>query len=103
VRAEGSQRQLLESLARAGVDFVVIGGHAVAAHGFERGTRDVDIVFSTERTSCERLAATLDELDASISIADTPPPEGKITAPRDQEDLAELEAIRGEGGGTKEE
>lgn len=73
------QRHLLAALARGDVDFVVIGGHAVAAHGFARGTRDVDIVFATTQDSCTRLARVLTELDASIVIADLPAPGGKIT------------------------
>lgn len=40
-----NQPDLLSSLARAGVPFVVIGGHAVNFHGYVRTTEDVDIVF----------------------------------------------------------
>jgi hypothetical protein len=38
--AEGILRLLIE----AGVDFVVIGGLAVAAHGYVRATKDIDVV-----------------------------------------------------------
>lgn len=75
----GRQRRLLGALAGAGIDFVTIGGHAVAAHGYERGTRDVDIVFSTEPGNCERLSELLHELDARVEIADAPPPKGAIS------------------------
>ncbi len=78
--APGAQRLLLRALADANVNFVVIGGHAVAAHGYERATRDVDIVFSTERDSCERMASVLRELDARVDFADLPVPEDGITA-----------------------
>jgi hypothetical protein len=74
-----SQRALLVALAGAGVRFVVIGGHAVAAHGYERATRDVDIVFSPDAASCERLAQLLVGLDAKVRIADLPAPGGAIT------------------------
>jgi hypothetical protein len=74
------QRALLVALAKAEFDFVVIGGHAVAAHGYERATRDVDIVFSTDRGNCERFAAVLRRLDASVRVADLPAPGGEITA-----------------------
>lgn len=74
-----SQRALLVALVEANVRFVVIGGHAVAAHGYERATRDVDIVFSTERENCERFADVLRRLDASVRVADLPAPGGKIT------------------------
>jgi hypothetical protein len=73
------QRALLVALVEADLRFVVIGGHAVAAHGYERATRDVDIVFSTERENCERFAELLRRLDASVRVADLPPPGGKIT------------------------
>ena len=73
------QRALLVALVRAGVRFVVIGGHAVAAHGYERATRDIDIVFSTDQASCERFAQLLVGLDARVRIADLPAPGGAIT------------------------
>ena len=74
------QRMLLAALVDAGLDFVVIGGHAVGAHGYERATRDVDIVFSTEAANCNRFVDALDELDTSIKMADTPAPGGRPTA-----------------------
>jgi hypothetical protein len=76
---ELSQRALLVALAEAKLDFVLIEGHAVAAHGYERATRDVDIVFSTGRENCEAFAALLRRLDASVRVADLPAPGGKIT------------------------
>jgi hypothetical protein len=36
--------EILKQLAGGGVEFVVVGGIAVQAHGYIRGTRDVDIV-----------------------------------------------------------
>lgn len=78
--APGSQRRLLVSLAEAGVDFVLVGGHAVAAHGYERATRDVDVVYSTAADSCERMAALLAELGAVVEFADTPAPGEGIEA-----------------------
>ena len=75
-----SQRALLIALVEAQLRFVVIGGHAVAAHGYERATRDVGVVFSTDRDNCERFAELLRRLDASVRAADLPAPEGRITA-----------------------
>ncbi|MGI8944920.1 MAG: hypothetical protein ACR2GL_01600 [Thermoleophilaceae bacterium] len=74
------QRLLLAALAQGGVEFVLIGGHAIAAHGFARGTRDVDIVFATSAESCARLARALADVGASIVVADLPAPGGRITA-----------------------
>ena len=42
-----SPNTLLTALADAGVDFVVIGGIAVVAHGHIRTTRDLDITYAT--------------------------------------------------------
>ncbi len=78
--APSGQRALLVSLVEANVRFVVIGGHAVAAHGYERATRDVDIVFSTDRENCERFSALLHRLAATVRVADVPAPSGRITA-----------------------
>ena len=37
-------RQLNEAAARHGLRFLVIGGHAVIEHGYQRGTEDADIL-----------------------------------------------------------
>ena len=74
------QRALLVSLVEANVRFVVVGGHAVAAHGYERATRDVDIVFATDHENCARFSSLLRRLDATVRLADLPPPDGTITA-----------------------
>jgi hypothetical protein len=74
------QRALLVSLVSANVRFVLIGGYAVAAHGYERATRDVHVVFATDLENCERFASVLGELDAQVRVADLPAPGGQITA-----------------------
>lgn len=76
----GAQRGLLRALSEASVGFVVVGGHAVSAHGLERATRDVDIVYSTAKQSCERLARALADLRAEVMYADGPVPEGGVSA-----------------------
>lgn len=67
---EAGQRLILSALAESGADLVIIGGHAVAVHGHERGTRDVDLVYSTDRRSCSLLAGCLSGLGAQIMFAD---------------------------------
>jgi hypothetical protein len=79
VENRGDQRALLVALVRAAVRFVVIGGHAVAAHGYERATRDVDIVFAGDHENCVRFAELLHRLDATVRVADLPAPGGEIT------------------------
>ena len=73
------QRELFISLAAENVHFVVIGGYAVAAHGYERATRDVYIVFATDLENCERFARVLERVQAHVRVADLPAPSGKIS------------------------
>ncbi|GIK78601.1 MAG: hypothetical protein EDQ89_01280 [Acidobacteria bacterium] len=75
------QRMLIEKLGAGHVRYVLVGGLAVAAHGYVRATADVDIVFSTDAESCGRLAAVLGELRAEVVLADRPAPEEGITGP----------------------
>jgi hypothetical protein len=57
---------VLERLARAGVDFVVIGGVAGAVHGSSFGTFDVDLAYSREPANLEKVAEVLRSLDAKL-------------------------------------
>lgn len=66
---------LLRVLSDHGVEFLVIGGVAVAAHGYVRGTKDVDIIPEPSRANLERLLAALTALDARPEIGDFRPEE----------------------------
>lgn len=55
---------LMASLTRHRVDFVVIGGYSLAAHGYIRGTKDLDIVPDPGRSNLKRLLTALGDLDA---------------------------------------
>ena len=50
---------LLRTLAEGGVDFILVGGVAAAAHGSPRSTQDVDVVYSREGGNLERLVEAL--------------------------------------------
>ncbi len=56
--------ELIGALAGAGVDYVVIGGFAVGAHGFPRATKDLDIVPAPDAENLRRLAGVLRDLGA---------------------------------------
>jgi Nucleotidyl transferase AbiEii toxin, Type IV TA system len=56
--------ELIAALSDGGVDYVLIGGLAVGAHGFPRATKDVDIVPAPDDANLERLAGVLREIDA---------------------------------------
>lgn len=59
-------RSLLNALYEAGVDFVVIGGVAVGAHGFIRGTEDLDIVPDPDPDNLRRLSDALSTLESTL-------------------------------------
>ena len=61
---------LLRTLERHRVAFVVIGGFALAPHGYIRATKDIDIVPEPTRENRARLAAALRDLDAQVDLAD---------------------------------
>lgn len=48
------------------VEFIVIDGFAVIAHGYLRATRDIDIVPSPDPENLHRLVAALDELEYRV-------------------------------------
>ena len=55
--------EVLRRLIGAGVDFVVIGGFAVIAHGYLRATKDIDIVprpTAVNRGKLERVLMSID-------------------------------------------
>ena len=56
--------ELIAALADAGIEYVLIGGLAVGAHGFPRATKDLDIVPNPDTANLKRLATLLRQLDA---------------------------------------
>lgn len=63
--AESDVEAMLAVLCEHGVEFVVIGGVAVALQGFVRATKDLDIVPAPGAENAGRLWAALTTLDAS--------------------------------------
>lgn len=59
-------RSLLETLQQHDVSFVVIGGVAVGAHGFIRGTEDLDVVPDPDPDNLKRLTVALEALEATL-------------------------------------
>lgn len=64
MRAALDPAELLRRLAGAAVDYVLIGGLAVNAHGVIRSTKDVDICPAPDPPNLARLADLLRALDA---------------------------------------
>jgi hypothetical protein len=59
-------KELLQTLDRQGVDFIVIGGIAGWAHGSSYPTYDLDVVYSRDASNLERLAAALAEIGVTL-------------------------------------
>lgn len=55
---------LLAALVGGGVEFIVVGGYAVAAHGFPRATKDIDICPEPSPPNLSKLADVLSALGA---------------------------------------
>jgi nucleotidyltransferase AbiEii toxin of type IV toxin-antitoxin system len=74
---------LLRQLARAEVDFVVVGGVAVAFQGYGRATKDLDITYATDAENLDRLGKVLVSLNAKLrGVAEDVPfvPDGRTLA-----------------------
>jgi hypothetical protein len=67
--SEFDLRALLKLLQEKEVQFVVIGGVAVAAHGYIRGTEDLDFVPNPDPENLKRLGAALAELESTLPTA----------------------------------
>ena len=66
-------RGLVAALAERDVDYVIVGGVAVGAHGYVRATRDLDIVPQPDPENLRRLGAVLQQLEANLPLADARP------------------------------
>ena len=80
---------ILMTLIRRAVSFIVIGGVAVAHHGYVRATRDIDIVPGPSEENLDRLWNALAEMEARpLSLGDLRPEE--LPVPFTREGLLEL-------------
>ena len=74
VQPDLNMSSLLRRLADARVDYVVIGGVAVIAHGYERSTTNLEICPSDDAANLRRLAGILDSPDATqLRVRDSNP------------------------------
>jgi hypothetical protein len=72
----GNPFQLIETLTEHDVDFLVIGGHAVAFHGYPRATEDTDVVFRRTPENEKALLNALTTLNARWIADDIDPETG---------------------------
>ncbi len=60
--------EVLRMLGRHEVDYVLIGGLALALYGSNQLTFDIDLVPAAERTNLDRLASAMRELQAKVIV-----------------------------------
>lgn len=56
--------EILQSLRRHGISFVIVGGHAVNFHGYRRATEDIDLVWLRSPEAEEAILKALADIDA---------------------------------------
>jgi len=54
-------KELLESFGRNGVEFLIVGGYALAFHGAPRFTGDIDLYIRPDRRNAARILKALEE------------------------------------------
>lgn len=82
-------RLLFEALAEADVEYILVGGFAVAAHGAPRATEDLDLCPDPDEDNLRRLAGLLADIEASsIDESDFEP---------DELPACDLDGLRGGG------
>ena len=57
---------MLRALAESGVEHVVVGAHAMAAHGVVRATGDIDILIRPSKENAERVVSALRAFGAPV-------------------------------------
>jgi hypothetical protein len=67
-------KTLATYLTQAGVDYALVGGYAIAAHGFNRFSEDIDILVEPSAENARRWIAALSRLPdhAARELADEP-------------------------------
>lgn len=68
---QGAER-IFEALSGAGVEYLVVGGLAVNAHGYVRMTMDIDIVIGLERENVLKGLGALEEAGFRPTVPVTP-------------------------------
>jgi hypothetical protein len=63
--------EIIRVLATHGVDFVVVGGFAVQAHGYVRLTQDLDIIVRPDLLNLTRLSEAFVDLEAELRTRGT--------------------------------
>ena len=60
-------KEFLQCLNAHGVEYLVIGGHAVAFHGYPRATADLDVWVAVNSTNASRIVAALKDFGFDVA------------------------------------
>lgn len=60
-------RDLLVELDEAGAHFIIVGGYAVAYHGYVRATKDIDVLVRSTPENAQRVYAALARFGAHLA------------------------------------
>ena len=60
-------RDMLSAFEHAGVDYLLVGAYALAAHGHPRATGDIDLWIRADRANAERVMRALEAFGAPLS------------------------------------
>lgn len=85
---------ILRTLVEHGVDFVVIGGIACLAHGYDRGTGDVDTTLSAEEENLTCLVNALGALGARLLVPLNTTQEATVEASVDEATFRSMTSVR---------
>lgn len=62
--------ELFEAFNEHGVDYLLVGGQAVIAHGYVRATADVDIFLRPDAENARRTLAAMDEWSMPVGLTE---------------------------------
>ena len=62
--------ELLAEFASAGVEFVIVGGYAVAFHARPRATKDIDLLLLGDPDNLVRAAGALERFGAPVGVVE---------------------------------
>jgi predicted transcriptional regulator len=67
-------KQIARRLEQSGVDYALLGGYALALHGFARATTDIDLLVEPSLSNSNRWIAALGQLPdrAALELANEP-------------------------------
>ncbi len=71
-------RELLSLFNSHGVEYLLVGGYAVGAHGFPRYTGDIDIFYRLGEENTQRLAAAMTEFAIPIRAEELNQPSAMV-------------------------